>query len=132
METMLLGFCLLSLLITTLIVSVELIQEHRAFVRSSLQGGLSAEAPASAVTEAYSPPAGSAPNPHSIYSALEQKLVRLGYHDPSAQLQFLNQTLRTQHAALTDLSVTELQTVVSFLKHRQDTVAVHEPTPQVA
>ncbi len=132
METMLLGFCLLSLLITTLIVSVELIQEHRAFVRSSLQGGSSAEAPASAVTEAYSPPAESAPNLHSIYSALEQKLVRLGYHDPSAQLQFLNQTLRTQHASLTDLSVTELQTVVSFLKHHQDTVAVHEPTPQVA
>ena len=132
METMLLGFCLLSLLITTLIVSVELIQERRAFARNSGLGDLPSEAPAPVLTEASSRPAESTPNVHSIYSALEQKLVRLGYHDNSAQLQFLNRTLHTQHAALTDLSMTELQTVVSFLKHRQDTVAVHEPTPQVA
>ncbi|MAE16366.1 MAG: hypothetical protein CL911_02860 [Deltaproteobacteria bacterium] len=132
METMLLGFCLLSLLITTLIVSVELIQERRAFARNSGLGNLPSEAPASVLTEASSRPAESTPNVHSIYSALEQKLVRLGYHDNSTQLQFLNRTLHTQHAALTDLSMTELQTVVSFLKHRQDTVAVHEPTPQVA
>ena len=132
METMLLGFCLLSLLITTLIVSVELIQERRAFARNSGLGDLPSEAPASVLTEASSRPAESTPNVHSIYSALEQKLVRLGYHDNSTQLQFLNRTLHTQHAALTDLSMTELQTVVSFLKHRQDTVAVREPTPQGA
>ena len=47
METMLLGFCLLSLLITTLIVSVELIQERRAFARNSGLGNLPSEAPAS-------------------------------------------------------------------------------------
>lgn len=132
METMLLGFCLLSLLIATLIVSVELIQERRAFARSSLPGDPPTEASASVLSEAPAQPAESTPNVHSIYSTLEQKLVRLGYHDNSAQLQFLNRTLHTQHASLTDLSMTELQTVVSFLKHHQDSVAVHEPTPQVA
>ena len=138
METLLLGFCLLSLLITTLIISVELIQERRAFARSSVQGDQPAENPAMVVAESPSDPveipsaASAATTPHMIYSMLEQKLVRLGYHDKHAQLRFLNQTLHTQHESITDLSIAELQTVVSLLKHCQDTVAVHEPTPQVA
>ena len=105
METILLGFCLISLMITGLIVVVEVLRERKRFSKLSEEVELRQELRSLSkenfqVVEEESQPQIS----QRVFDVLRQQLKIFGYRSEEQQMLFLNRLLGSDHKVLSDLS----------------------------
>ena len=112
METILLGFCLISLMITGLIVVVEVLRERKRFSKLSEEVELRQEMRSLSkeyfqVVEEESQPQIS----QRVFDVLRQQLKIFGYRSEEQQMLFLNRLLGSNHKVLSDLSPQELRQV---------------------
>ena len=108
METILLGFCLISLMITGLIVVVEVLRERKRFSKLSEEVELRQELRSLSkenfqVVEEESQPQIS----QRVFDVLRQQLKIFGYRSEEQQMLFLNRLLGSDHKVLSDLSPQE-------------------------
>ena len=112
METILLGFCLISLMITGLIVVVEVLRERKRFSKLSEEVELRQELRSLSkeyfqVVEEESQPQIS----QRVFDVLRQQLKIFGYRSEEQQMLFLNRLLGSNHKVLSDLGPQELRQV---------------------
>ena len=130
METLLLGFCVLSLVLSSGIVLVELIRDRRKSQRSRTKNQMDIERLGQSVlslekmTMGSPTPAGGAPltqkNSMTPVEVLKQELTYLGYRTQSQQLKFLNWVLGARHHQLSELTAPEVKKVlVSVQRYKQ-------------
>ena len=117
METILLGFCLISLMITGLIVVVEVLRERKRFSKLSevelRQELRSLSKENFQVVEEESQPQIS----QRVFDVLRQQLKIFGYRSEEQQMLFLNRLLGSDHKVISDLSPQELRQVFAEI-HR--------------
>ena len=119
MEMMLLGFCILSLILSSLIVVIELIRDHYKqqsvttqflFVKDALQRTTPPQ------PHRLQTPPNPTPLPQTYFEVLKKELLALGYRTPDQQLKAVNFIVGQPHTQLTELSPQELKKVAHYLQ----------------
>ena len=113
MEMILLFFCLTSVVITSVIVAIE-IRGDKTLSRQSYKGemntinfhGQQILAKDKNTNEQLR---------NRVFETLDQQLNQLGYVAKEPQLQFINNTLNSEHAELEELTPNELQKTFSAI-----------------
>ena len=112
METILLGFCLISLMITGLIVVVEVLRERKRF--SKLSDVVELRQELGSLSKENFQVVGEESQPQisqRVFDVLRQQLRIFGYRSEEQQMLFLNRLLGSDHKVLSDLSPQELRQV---------------------
>ena len=118
MELVLLIFCVTSVIITSVIVTLELkgdktlaMQSYKGEINTTNFDGQRILEQDVKTNEQLR---------LRVFETLDQQLNQLGYVSKEPQLQFINSTLKSEHTELEELSPTELQTTfVAILNARQ-------------
>ena len=118
MELVLLIFCVTSVIITSVIVTLELkgdktlaIQSYKGEINTTnFHGQRILEQDVKTNEQLRS----------RVFETLDKQLNQLGYVSKEPQLQFINSTLKSEHTELEELTPTELQTAfVAILDARE-------------
>ena len=118
MELVLLIFCVTSVIITSVIVALELkgdktlaMQSYKSEINTTNFDGQRILEQDVKTNEQLR---------LRVFETLDQQLNKLGYVSKEPQLQFINSTLKSDHAELEELSPTELETAfVAILDARE-------------
>ena len=118
MELVLLIFCVTSVIITSVIVTLELkgdktlaMQSYKGEINTTNFDGQRILEQDVKTNEQLR---------LRVFETLDQQLNQLGYVSKEPQLQFINSTLKSEHTELEELSPTELQTTfVAILNARE-------------
>ena len=118
MEMILLFFCLTSVAITSVIVAIE-IRGDKTLSRQSYKGemntinfhGQQILAKDKNTNEQLR---------NRVFETLDQQLNQLGYVAKEPQLQFINNTLNSEHTELEELTPNELQMTFSAILHARE------------
>ncbi|MBF0280151.1 MAG: hypothetical protein HQM13_20295 [SAR324 cluster bacterium] len=134
MEAMLLGFCLISLILSSIIVAIELGRDRRKQKTSnkpkanknqqktkipSLQGIVLSE---------DSPPPEESQFPQKkmkVLNSLNKQLIALGYVSSNQQLGFINRVLKSQRSHVKDIDANEIRHLFKVIRRYTG------PTPPV-
>ena len=123
MEMVLLIFCVTSVIITSVIVALEL-RGDKTLSMQSYKGEIN-------TTDFHGQrilAKDRKPNEQlrdRVFETLDQQLHQLGYISKEPQLQFINNTLNSEHTDLDELTPNELQAAFSaILKERESNVIV--------
>lgn len=118
METILLGFCLVSLMITGLIVVVEVARERKRFSKLSEEVELRQELRSLTKENFHTVEEESQPQiSQRVFDVLKQQLKIFGYRSEEQQMLFLNRLLGSNHENLSQLSPQEIRRVFAEI-HR--------------
>ena len=118
MELVLLIFCITSVIITSIIVTLELkvdktlaMQSYKGEIKTTnFHGQYILEEDVKTNEQLRL----------RVFETLDQQLNQLGYVSKEPQLQFINSTLKSEHTELEELTPTELQTTfVAILDARE-------------
>ena len=118
MELVLLIFCITSVIITSIIVTLELkvdktlaMQSYKGEIKiTNFHGQYILEEDVKTNEQLRL----------RVFETLDQQLNQLGYVSKEPQLQFINSTLKSEHTKLEELTPTELQTTfVAILDARE-------------
>ena len=118
MELVLLIFCITSVIITSIIVTLELkvdktlaMPSYKGVIKTNNFHGQSILEEDVKTNEQLR---------LRVFETLDQQLNQLGYVSKEPQLQFINSTLKSEHTKLEELTPTELQTTfVAILDARE-------------
>ena len=118
MELVLLIFCVTSVIITSVIVTLELkvdktlaMQSYKGEIKTSNFNGQHIHEEDLKTNEQLR---------LRVFETLDKQLNQLGYVSKEPQLQFINSTLKSEHTKLEELTPTELQTTfVAILDARE-------------
>ncbi|MGK5093587.1 hypothetical protein WDW89_16455 [Deltaproteobacteria bacterium TL4] len=121
MEAVLLGFCVLTLIFSSMIIVVELVrdryrrrsQTHRFLFKKDE----TLKAKKSTLSTEQSTNTFVAQNTERYFEFLKKELVPLGYRSYEQQVKFINWILHTQHTQFSNLSAQELKKVLIALQH---------------
>ena len=121
MEMVLLNFCVTSVIITSVIVALELrgdktlsMQSYKGEINTTNFHGQRILAQDRKPNEQLR---------DRVFETLDQQLHQLGYISKEPQLQFINNTLNSEHTDLDELTPNELQAAFSaILKERESNV----------
>ena len=118
MELVLLIFCITSVIITSIIVTLELKVDKTLAMQSYKREIKTTNFHGQSILEEYVKT-----NEQlrlRVFETLDQQLNQLGYVSKEPQLQFINITLKSEHTELEELTPTELQTTfVAILDARE-------------
>tara|TARA_B110000211_G_scaffold163575_1_gene184734 strand:+ start:121 stop:495 length:375 start_codon:yes stop_codon:yes gene_type:complete len=118
MELVLLIFCITSVIITSIIVTLELKVDKTLAMQSYKRETKTTNFHGQSILEEYVKT-----NEQlrlRVFETLDQQLNQLGYVSKEPQLQFINSTLKSEHTELEELTPTELQTAfVAILDARE-------------
>ena len=118
MELVLLIFCITSVIITSIIVTLELkvdktlaMQSYKGEIKTTnFHGHYLLEEDVKTNEQLRL----------RVFETLDQQLNQLGYVSKEPQLQFINSTLKSEHTKLEELTPTELQTTFVAILHARD------------
>ncbi|MBF0239825.1 MAG: hypothetical protein HQM12_19160 [SAR324 cluster bacterium] len=136
METILLAFCAMSLLLSSMIVIVELIRDQRnhsaVVVIPEIQEHPEAQIPLKVVSD----PGHQSGNALARqFLILKRDLVQLGYRSPEQQIQFINWILNSHYTEVHELIIPDLKKAFSIIKRykmsREESV-ISQVVPQTA
>jgi len=132
METLLLGFCLISFSIASILVFFELLRERGIFKKAvsvGAQSETSNEQEDSSTVFLEKSPASESNVSRRVFEVLQQQLSGLGYHSGEQQMFFLNRLLRKHYSEISELSPQELRKIFASIQRYQSTQEEHMAMP---
>ena len=118
METVLLIFCLTSVIITSVIVAVEL-RGEKTMSKQSFKGEKNDDSFYGRKILAQDIKTNEQLR-NRVFETLDHQLNKLGYDSKEPKLRFINDTLKSDYTELTELSSTELQAAFSAIIHARE------------
>lgn len=123
MEAMLLGFCLISLTLSSIIVAIELTRDRQRQKRrdqpkrkpklpKSIQSPLK-EISSPEKTTVAAPPM---QKKTKVLDSLNHQLISLGYVSPKQQLGFINRVLKSQRTEIDDIDPNEIRHLFKVIR----------------
>ena len=122
MEAMLLGFCLISLILSSMIVAIELVRDRKK-QQSRIQRKRMPKLPKSIQSTLKTMPPSAkpvlAPPPQKkakVMDSLNHQLISLGYVSRKQQLGFVNRVLKSQRTQMEDIDPNEIRHLFKVIR----------------